>query len=76
MEVMLVTSRGTKRWIIPKGWPIAEKEPHTCAATEALEEAGLVGAIGSQALGAYEYDKRPKCGDVAMSRRGIPVGGA
>jgi len=39
MQVLLVTSRGTKRWIIPKGWPIAGLSPNQTAAREALEEA-------------------------------------
>ena len=46
-EVMLVTSRRTKRWIIPKGWPMGRKPPHAAAACEALEEAGVVGRIAT-----------------------------
>src|SRR5262249_27670124 len=44
-EVMLVTSRETRRWIIPKGWPHKGKAPHHSAAREAFEEAGVVGTI-------------------------------
>jgi 8-oxo-dGTP pyrophosphatase MutT (NUDIX family) len=62
IEVLLVTSLGTKRWIIPKGWPISGREPHESAAREALEEAGVVGTIGSEAIGTYRYDKRRKTG--------------
>jgi NUDIX domain len=40
-EVMLVTSRGTQRWIIPKGWPQRGRAPHDSAAREAFEEAGI-----------------------------------
>src|SRR3712207_8177674 len=43
LKVMLVTTRGRKRWMIPKGWPIPGLEPHESAAREAFEEAGLVG---------------------------------
>ena len=40
-EVMLVSSRETKRWVIPKGWPMKGRKPHAAAAQEALEEAGV-----------------------------------
>lgn len=60
LGVMLVTSRETKRWIIPKGWPIPGLEPHEVAAREAYEEAGLVGEIGQDPLGSYTYEKRLK----------------
>ena len=43
IEVMLVTSRETKRWVVPKGWPIRGAKPHTSAAREAMEEAGVLG---------------------------------
>jgi 8-oxo-dGTP pyrophosphatase MutT (NUDIX family) len=62
IEILLVTSLGTKRWIIPKGWPISGHEAHEAAAHEALEEAGVVGTIGSQAIGTYRYEKRLKSG--------------
>jgi 8-oxo-dGTP pyrophosphatase MutT (NUDIX family) len=54
-EVMLVTSRGTRRWIIPKGWPHKGKAPHDSAAREAFEEAGVVGAVGKRAVGSFPY---------------------
>lgn len=41
IRVCLITSRGTKRWIIPKGWPKPPFEPYEQAAREAEEEAGL-----------------------------------
>jgi 8-oxo-dGTP pyrophosphatase MutT (NUDIX family) len=58
LKVMLVTTRGRKRWLIPKGWPIRGLEPHECAAREAFEEAGLVGSIAMQPIGSFEYVKR------------------
>src|ERR1700678_260440 len=58
VQVMLVTSRDTGRWIIPKGWPIRRKAPHNSAAREALEEAGVVGRIGKDPIGTYSYKKR------------------
>jgi 8-oxo-dGTP pyrophosphatase MutT (NUDIX family) len=57
-EFMLVTSRETRRWIIPKGWPKKGKSPHRSAAREAFEEAGVVGAVGSRPVGSFSYEKR------------------
>jgi 8-oxo-dGTP pyrophosphatase MutT (NUDIX family) len=67
-EVMLVTSRETKRWVIPKGWPIGGAKPHASAAREALEEAGVVGRTVAEAIGAYHYDKRLKNGTEARCK--------
>jgi 8-oxo-dGTP pyrophosphatase MutT (NUDIX family) len=63
-EVMLVTSRETRRWIIPKGWPHRGKSPRQSAAREAFEEAGITGAIGRRPIGSFSYRKRPKVGRV------------
>lgn len=57
VEVMLVTSRGTGRWIIPKGWPMKRKAGHEVAAQEAFEEAGVEGIIEPDRLGQYRYAK-------------------
>lgn len=62
--VMLITSRETRRWIIPKGWPEKATKPHTVAAREAYEEAGLKGRIQSRPLAAFYYEKRLKSGRV------------
>ena len=62
LEVLLVTTRTAKRWIIPKGWPVKGKPPHATAAQEAHEEAGLIGRIMKQAIGSYSYAKRMKNG--------------
>ncbi len=58
VEVLLVTSRETKRWIIPKGWPIKGLKPPKAAAREAYEEAGVRGRIAGRAFGHYVYEKR------------------
>jgi 8-oxo-dGTP pyrophosphatase MutT (NUDIX family) len=58
LKVMLVTTRGRKRWIIPKGWPVPGLEPDESAAREALAEAGLVGAPDPKAIGSFRYSKR------------------
>ena len=57
-KVLLLTSRETKRWIIPKGWPMKGRKPWQAAAQEALEEAGLVGEITKKPIGHYNYFKR------------------
>ena len=55
VEILLITSRQTKRWIVPKGWP--KKSPHHTAKSEAYEESGVRGKIRSRALGSFEYCK-------------------
>src|ERR1700730_14184731 len=65
-EVMLVTSRETGRWVIPKGWPKRHKAPYACAAREALEEGGVVGEVGGLPIGSYSYKKRLKRGKVVV----------
>jgi len=62
VEVLLITSRETKRWVIPKGWPIKKLKPPASAAQEALEEAGVTGETGRKAIGVYHYDKRLRSG--------------
>ena len=57
-EVLLVTSRGTGRWIIPKGWPVTGLDAREAALREAWEEAGVAkGVAALEALGSYTYDK-------------------
>ncbi|WP_272009461.1 NUDIX hydrolase [Roseovarius sp. ZX-A-9] len=57
-EVLLVTSRGTGRWIIPKGWPIRGLDSPQAALREAWEEAGVSGtAANRNPIGSYSYDK-------------------
>jgi 8-oxo-dGTP pyrophosphatase MutT (NUDIX family) len=58
LEVLLITSRETRRWVLPKGWPMPGRKPHRAAEQEAYEEAGLKGHISKVALGTYEYVKR------------------
>jgi 8-oxo-dGTP pyrophosphatase MutT (NUDIX family) len=67
-EVMLVTSRETGRWVIPKGWPKRRKAPYASAAREAFEEAGVVGKVGRFPIGSYSYKKRLKQGKVVVCR--------
>ena len=60
--VLLVTSRETKRWVIPKGWPMEGHTDYNAAKIEAFEEAGAEGRIGTTAIGAFAYVKRLKDG--------------
>jgi 8-oxo-dGTP pyrophosphatase MutT (NUDIX family) len=56
-EILLVTTRTTHRWVIPKGWPMPGKADYEAAATEAYEEAGVRGQVASSACGTYNYVK-------------------
>jgi 8-oxo-dGTP pyrophosphatase MutT (NUDIX family) len=58
LRVLMVTSRDTGRWVMPKGWPMDGKKPWTAAEIEALEEAGAVGYISKHRIGVYHYVKR------------------
>jgi ADP-ribose pyrophosphatase YjhB (NUDIX family) len=62
VEVLLITSRESRRWVIPKGWPIHGLKPGPSAAQEAFEEAGVVGHIDRKPIGAFHYDKRLRTG--------------
>jgi 8-oxo-dGTP pyrophosphatase MutT (NUDIX family) len=62
IEIMLISSRETRRWVLPKGWPMKGRKPYATAAREALEEAGVVGRIAKESVGAYRYIKRMKNG--------------
>jgi 8-oxo-dGTP pyrophosphatase MutT (NUDIX family) len=57
VEVLLITSRDTGRWVIPKGWPMDGKSASAAAAREAWEEAGVKGKVGEEPIGSYHYMK-------------------
>jgi 8-oxo-dGTP pyrophosphatase MutT (NUDIX family) len=59
-EVLLLTSRETGRWVIPKGSIEKNEKPHKCALREALEEAGIQGKVDKRPFGHYTYIKDPK----------------
>lgn len=56
-EVLLVTSLGSGRWILPKGWPMPGLPSALVAAREAWEEAGVIGVAQDRCLGLYSYRK-------------------
>ena len=58
LKILLVTSRETRRFVLPKGWPIPGLKPHRVAEREAWEEAGVVGKAARTPVGAYTYWKR------------------
>lgn len=58
VEVMLITSRESRRWVIPKGWPMKGRSAFGTAAREALQEAGIRGHVSKTAIGSYLYIKR------------------
>ena len=57
VQVLVISSRGTGRWILPKGWPMDGKTPAEAALQEAWEEAGVIGKVVSAPLGLYSYQK-------------------
>ena len=71
LEIMLVTSRDTRRWVLPKGWPIKGLKPHSVAAREALEEAGLTGKVAKEPIGSYRYVKRMRNGAAMTCEVGV-----
>jgi len=66
LEFLLVTSRQTRRWVIPKGWPIKGLKPAKSAAREAYEEAGVRGAVSAEPIGAFSYEKRLEASGAAV----------
>lgn len=68
-EVLLITSRDTGRWILPKGWPIDGLDEAGAALQEAWEEAGVrEGRIAKVPIGTFEYKKRFDGGAEATCR--------
>jgi 8-oxo-dGTP pyrophosphatase MutT (NUDIX family) len=57
LQFLLITSLATKRWIIPKGWPMDGQTAAEAAAQEAWEEAGVVGKASNRCAGIYTYVK-------------------
>ncbi|ATQ43081.1 NUDIX hydrolase [Caulobacter mirabilis] len=63
VEILLVTSRDTGRWVTPKGWPMKDRIDSDAAAQEAFEEAGVRGEVAAEPFGSFGYDKTLKSGE-------------
>jgi 8-oxo-dGTP pyrophosphatase MutT (NUDIX family) len=57
LKILLVTSRDTGRFVIPKGWPMKNLKDSKAAAVEAFEEAGVTGRVTAKPIGHYDYRK-------------------
>ncbi|MGQ0611904.1 MAG: NUDIX hydrolase [Paracoccaceae bacterium] len=57
VQVLLITSRDTGRWVLPKGWVMEGRSPAEAAAREAWEEAGVKGTVAAGSIGHFHYDK-------------------
>ncbi len=68
LEVLVITSRDTGRWVIPKGWHMPGKLPHAIAEQEAYEEAGIKGKASREPFGYYSYMKRMRGGHQVLTR--------
>ena len=62
LSILLITSRRTKRWVVPRGNVMPSCTPAEAAAQEAWEEAGILGSVGDDPIGAYDYLKQRKDG--------------
>ena len=69
IEILLITSSTTQRFIVPKGWPMKGKSGRKAAAVEAREEAGVVGVALKKPIGTYAYWKRLSNGSSVSSSR-------
>jgi 8-oxo-dGTP pyrophosphatase MutT (NUDIX family) len=67
VEVLLITSRETQRWVVPRGNVIKGLAAHDSAAQEAYEEAGVRGRVEPEAVGIYRYDKKLRLGRVVQA---------
>ena len=79
IDVLLISSRETGRWVIPKGWPIEGLAPSQSARREAFEEAGVDGTVAVEPLGSFRYAKRLRDGgnaDVTVTVFALEVTGA
>jgi 8-oxo-dGTP pyrophosphatase MutT (NUDIX family) len=63
LDILLVTTRESRRWVIPKGWPMKKRAPWRAAEREALQEAGVEGVVAKTHLGGYHYLKRGPNGE-------------
>lgn len=62
LEILVITSLRTRRWILPKGWQVPGLSLAQSAAREALEEAGITGSVTKAPIGHYHYLKEKSSG--------------
>ena len=55
LQVLLITSRTNKKWMLPKGWPMSGKTDAQAATQEAQEEAGVLGVAREAPVGSFAY---------------------
>jgi 8-oxo-dGTP pyrophosphatase MutT (NUDIX family) len=67
LEILLITTLRSRRWILPKGWPMPGLSLAQSAAREALEEAGVEGRIAEAPFASYSYLKEKKSGATACT---------
>jgi 8-oxo-dGTP pyrophosphatase MutT (NUDIX family) len=73
-QVLLVTSRASGRWVLPKGWPMPGRGPDAAAAIEAWEEAGVEGKVCTTSIGHYVYHKvLPDLGTLSCAVEVFPL---
>lgn len=68
MRILLITSRGRGRWIVPKGWPVKGSPLLVAASREAFEEAGVIGDLSPAPVTTYRYQKVLDDGSQARCR--------
>lgn len=73
LQVLLITTRETKRWTIPKGWAIKGMLSHKVAEREAFEEAGVKGRVHKKSFGRYSYVKRMADGQMVPTSVAVHV---
>ena len=73
----MISSRGSKQWILPKGWLEDDLTESKLAALEAKEEAGVITRPKKiKKIGAYHYNKRlsqKRCVRVFINVYSMPV---
>jgi 8-oxo-dGTP pyrophosphatase MutT (NUDIX family) len=74
IEILLVTSRRSGKWGVPKGWSLRGRPLHRTAAREAWEEAGVIGQTNNRLLGLVDAPKSYRLiGEVAWKLALYPL---
>ena len=73
LQMLLVTTRRTRRWVVPKGWPMDGATPAESAAAEAFEEAGVRGEVSERCVGIFTYTKEMSDGDLPCVVAVFPI---